>query len=147
MASAHLTLEVDVEEVLDTLARIDTRMDAIHARLARIERRQEQLVAAVNANTINDTLTREALMADFTELLAAVAETTDVTESIASLLDANTTLLRQVLVDEGVEQSIIDNAVAALTAANEGSVDAVVRNTIADTEPEPEPTPEPEPEG
>lgn len=67
--------------VLVVLDRLGNQMDDIASRLARMERRQVLLEQAIDRNTVNDTITREALMADFTDLTAEVEANGDAVDS------------------------------------------------------------------
>jgi DNA-binding GntR family transcriptional regulator len=105
------------------------------ARLDRIE-------AAVSAAATKNRSDMEELNMNFDDLLQAVAENTDLDQSIAAALDANTQLLRDALAAQGVDQGVIDDVVAQMNASNASTADAITRNTIADTT-TPEPAPEP----
>lgn len=78
---------------------------------------------------------RNAIVATKEEMLAAVEETTTVGGSIVAALDLNTELLRAALADEGLDQEVIDRVTSASTALTADIRAAVVRNTVAETEP------------
>ena len=144
---ATLTLQLDAPEIIDALLTLQEGQARLLRQCTEIIRRLGDIEQRIRTLTINDTINTEALMADFTELLAAVAENTSIDASIVAALDANTTLLRDVLAERGVDQAIIDDAVAAITASNADTAEAVTRNTVADPDAEPTPEPEPTPEG
>jgi energy-converting hydrogenase A subunit M len=144
MAAAELKVAIVNEaRIFEFLGRLAALMDDIANRLARIDRRQAALERAVNVNTVNDIITREALMADFTALHAEVESNGDAVDSAVTLLN---TLSAQ-LVDAADDPDEI-RAIADQLASNSTRLaDAVVANTPAAPEPGPvvEPTPVDEP--
>ena len=136
MAPGELTIRVaGLDTVLDTLARQDRQLDHIASRLARVER-------AVTANTVNDIITREALMADFTELHDEVAANGDAVDSAVTLLND----LSARIADAADDPDEIRAIAAELSGNSTRLAEAVAANTPAGPEaPTDEPTPEPEP--
>lgn len=119
------------------LTRIAHQMDDIPDRLARIERRQAAIERAVTLNTVNDTITRRTLMANFDALYTEVEANGDAVDSAVTLLENLSAQLADAADDP-------DEIRAIATALGENSTRlaaAVAANTPAAPEPGPEPAP------
>lgn len=140
MARAVATVAiVNEDRLLAAFARHAAQMDDIASRLARMERRLAALARAIDRNTVNDTITRETFMADFTALHAEVEANGDAVASAVTLL----TDLSDRLIDAADDPVEIQAIAAELASQSTALAEAVVANTPAAPEPvEPEPAPE-----
>lgn len=131
MARGQLTVRLDAPELEDALSALRSMVSGLHVRLDRIER-------AITANTVNDIITREALMADFTDLTAEVEANGNAVDSAVTLLDALSAQLTDAADDPAEIRAIADqlNAQSSTLAA------AVAANTPAATDTPAEPAPE-----
>lgn len=136
MDGVEATLYIEMPGVQDRLDRIEQRQIALGRRLAAIER-------AVTANTINDIITTEALMADFTALHEEITANGDAVASAVALLNDLATRVA----DAADDPEEIRAIAVELGGQSEALAAAVVANTPAAPEPTPEPEPEPTPEG
>lgn len=118
---------VTEDRILAAFDRLAAQMDDIASRLARMERRQVALERAINANTVNDIITREAFMADFTALHAEVEANSDAVDSAVALLNDLSSRLIDAA-DDPAEIAAIANELASQSTA---LAEAVVANTPA----------------
>jgi hypothetical protein len=139
-ATASISATVTLDGIDSALALIAGRLTFIERQQDRILVRLEWIERAVNANTVNDIITREALMADFTALHAEVEANGDAVASAIVLL----TDLATRLTDAADDPAEIAAIAAELTAQSSALAEAVVANTPAAPEPTPEPEPAPE---
>lgn len=138
----HIPITFGVEfpdEIGDLVARIVRQNTEIIRRLGETDVRLVRIERAINANTVNDIITREALMADFTDLTAEVEANGDAVDSAVTLLNA----LSAQLVDAADDPAEIRAIAEELSGNSNRLAQAVAANTPAG----PEPTPEPAPEG
>lgn len=133
MATVPLTIGVDITVLADALNGVAAQMSDIASRLARIEARQARIEQAINANTVNDILNTEALMADFTALHDEVAANGDAVDSAITLLTNLSAQLADAANDPAEIQAIADQ----LAAQSDALANAVVANTPAAPEPAP----------
>jgi hypothetical protein len=134
MAAARFTINVEIPGLMDLFERQSRQLDDMAGRLARIEQ-------AIRINTVNDTITRRILMADFTALYDEVESNGDAVDSAVTLLNS----LSEQLVDAADDPEEIRAIAAQLGDNSTRLAEAVTANTPAATEPTPaEPTPAPE---
>jgi hypothetical protein len=124
MDGVEATLYIEMPGVQDRLDRIEQRQIALGRRLAAIER-------AVTANTINDIITTEALMADFTALHEEIEANGDAVSSAIALLNDLATRVADAADDPDEIRAIA----AELGGQSEALAAAVVANTPAAPEP------------
>lgn len=117
-----------IADLLADLAyRVGHQMDDITQRLARIERRQARIEQAVTANTVNDIIDQEAIMANFDQLHADVEANGDAVDSAVTLLND----LSARIADAADDPAEIQAIAAELSAQSTSLAEAVAANTPA----------------
>ncbi len=122
---------VSEDRILAALGRLANQMDDIASRLARMERRQELIVRAIERNTANDTLNTEAIMANFQPIYDSVEPLSDAIDSVSALVEG----LAAQLVDASDDPEEILAIASTLTAEKDRLAALVVANTPAAPEP------------